>query len=75
MHDADLHALVRQHFPAATQIIMLAAGDPGGMLFHDADPALQAAGIAATSYDAASGHLYLRRLPPPDALPPTPRPR
>ncbi len=73
MQDVDLYALARQHFPAATQIIILAAGDPGGMLFHDAHPELQAAGIAATSYDAATGRLVLRRLPPPDALRPTPR--
>ncbi|MDP9315711.1 MAG: hypothetical protein M3R24_33430 [Chloroflexota bacterium] len=39
-------------------------------MFHDADAAWQAAGIAATSWDEATGTLYLRRLP----RPPRPRP-
>lgn len=39
----------------------------GGTLFHDADAEWQSAGIAATSWDAATGTLYLRRLPPPRA--------
>ncbi len=65
MHDTELEALARQAFPAATQIIILEAGNPGGTLFHDADAKFQAAGIAATSWDEATGTLYLRRLPPP----------
>ncbi len=64
MHDTEIEALARTTFPAATQIIILAAGDPGGMLFHDADMVLQADGIAATSWNPTTGVLYLRRLPP-----------
>ncbi|MDP9314212.1 MAG: hypothetical protein M3R24_25590 [Chloroflexota bacterium] len=64
MHDdTTLEALARRAFPATTRIIILAAGDPGGTLFHDADAAWQAAGIAATSWDESTGTLYLRRLP------------
>jgi hypothetical protein len=63
MHDTELETLALKAFPAATQIIILAAGNPGGMLFHDADAVLQAAGIAATSWNPATGVLYLRRLP------------
>ncbi len=68
MQNAELEVLARQAFPTATRIIILPAGDPGATLFHDADAAWQAAGIAATSWDAATGTLYLRRLPPPRAL-------
>ncbi|MDP9313286.1 MAG: hypothetical protein M3R24_20780 [Chloroflexota bacterium] len=67
MHDPELEALAHRAFPTATRII-LAAGDPGGTLFHDADADWEAAGIAATSWDEATGTLYLRRLPPPRAL-------
>ena len=64
MHDTNLEALARQAFPAATRIIILDAGNPGGTLFHDADAEFQAAGIAAASWDENRGILYLRRLPP-----------
>ncbi len=64
MHDTEIEALARRAFPAATQIIILDAGNPGGTLFHDADAEFQAAGIAATSWDEVTGTLYLRRLPP-----------
>lgn len=67
MQDTKIEALARQTFPSATRIIILAASDPGGTLFHDADAEWQSAGIAATSWDAATGTLYLRRLPPPRA--------
>ncbi len=73
MQNAELEVLARQAFPTATRIIILPAGDPGGTLFHDADATWQAAGIAATSWDAATGTLYLRRLPPPRALRSEPR--
>ncbi len=63
MHDTELEVLARRFFPAATQIIILAAGNPGGMLFHDANMVLQAAGIAATSWNPETSVLYLRRLP------------
>ncbi len=68
MQDTELEALARRAFPAATQIIILDAGNPGATLFHDADGEFQAAGIAATSWDPATGTLYLRRLPPPREL-------
>ncbi len=69
MHDDTvLEVLARRAFPGATRIIILAAGDPGGTLFHDADTVWQAAGIAATSWDEATSTLYLRRLPPPRRL-------
>lgn len=64
MHDTELEVLVRQAFPGATQIIILAPGNPGGMLFHDADAVLQAARISATSWNPMTGVLYLRRLLP-----------
>ncbi len=64
MQNTELEALARRAFPAATRIISLDASNPGGTLFHDADAAWQAAGIAATSWDEATGTLYLRRLPP-----------
>ncbi len=64
MQDSELEALARQAFPIATQIIILSPGNPGGMLFHDADAVLQAAGIAATSWNPQTGVIYLRRLPP-----------
>ena len=60
---AELDALARRHFPAAQRVIILPAGDPGGMLFHDAAAELHAAGIAATSWQAATATLYLRRMP------------
>ena len=63
MQHAELEVLARRHFPAARPVIILPAGDPGGMLFHDAAAELQAAGIAATSWQAATGTLSLRRLP------------
>lgn len=63
MQDTVLEAVAQHHFPTATTIILLAASDSGGMLFRDAIPELQAAGIAATSWDAVTGLLYLRRLP------------
>ncbi|MDP9313749.1 MAG: hypothetical protein M3R24_23200 [Chloroflexota bacterium] len=69
MQNADLEVLARQAFPSATRIIIMPAGDPGATLFHDADATWLAAGIAATSWDEATGTLYLRRLPP------QPRPR
>lgn len=69
LQNIELEAVARRAFPEATRIIILAAGDPGGTLFHDVDAEWQAAGIAATSWDEATGTLYLRRLPPP------PRPR
>ncbi len=75
MHDTELEALARRAFPKANRIIILDAGNPGGTLFHDADAAFQAAGIAATSWDEATGVLYLRRLPPgsaPQRDPPAP---
>ncbi len=66
MHDnTELEALARRAFPTATRIIILAAVDPGGTLFHDADAEWQAAGVAVTSWDEATGTLYLQRLPPP----------
>ncbi len=64
MHNSELEVLARQVFPAARQITILSPGNPGGMLFHDADAVLQAAGIAATSWNPETGVLYLRRLPP-----------
>ncbi|MDP9311817.1 MAG: hypothetical protein M3R24_13210 [Chloroflexota bacterium] len=67
--DTTLEPLARQAFPAARRSSILAVGDPGATLFHDADAAWQATGIAATSWDEATGTLYLRRLPP------APRPR
>ncbi|MDQ5850622.1 MAG: hypothetical protein M3380_00865 [Chloroflexota bacterium] len=70
MQHAELEALARRHFPAARQVIILPAGDPGGMLFHDANAELQAAGIAATSWQAATGTLYLRRVPDHPVRPP-----
>jgi len=57
--------LERRAFPAAQEIIILPASDPGGVLFHDAAAGLQAAGIAATSWYPDTGLLYLRRLPSP----------
>ena len=70
MQHAELDALARRHFPAARPVIILPAGDPGGMLFHDAAAELQAAGIAATSWQAATGTLSLRRMPERPAPPP-----
>ncbi len=64
MQDIELEALARRAFPEAKRIIILDAGNPGGTLFHDANAAFQAVGIAATSWDEATGVLYLRRLPP-----------
>ncbi len=72
MQNTELEALARRTFPAAMRIIILPAGDPGATLFHDADAMWQAAGIAATSWDAATGTLYLRRLPPPPGQRPEP---
>ncbi|MDP9312578.1 MAG: hypothetical protein M3R24_17105, partial [Chloroflexota bacterium] len=63
MQNTELEALACRTFPAAMRIIILPAGDPGATLFHDADAMWQAAGIAATSWDEATGTLYLRRLP------------
>ncbi|MDP9315074.1 MAG: hypothetical protein M3R24_30120 [Chloroflexota bacterium] len=34
MHDTEIEALARRAFPAATQIIILDAGNPGGTLFQ-----------------------------------------
>jgi hypothetical protein len=65
MQDTELEALVRRAFPDAARIIILDAGNPGETLFHDADAAWEAAGIAATSWNPTTGILYLRRLPPP----------
>ena len=70
MQHAELDALARRHFPAAQRVIILDAGDPGGMLFHDAAAELQAAGIAATSWQEATGTLYLRRMPEHPVRPP-----
>ena len=70
MQHAEFEVLARRLFPAARRVIILPAGDPGGMLFHDADAELQAAGIAATSWQAATGTLYLRRMPERPARPP-----
>ena len=70
MQHAELEALARRHFPAARRVIILPAGGPGGMLFHDAAAELQAAGIAATSWQAATATLYLRRMPERPAPPP-----
>ena len=70
MQHAELEALARRHFPAARRVIILPAGDPGGMLFHDATAELQAAGIAATSWQVATGTLYLRRMPERPTHPP-----
>jgi hypothetical protein len=64
MHDTEIEALARRAFPAATRIIILDAGNPGGTLFHNADAEFQVTGIAATSWNADTGTLYLRRLPP-----------
>ncbi len=75
MHDTELEALARRAFPDATQIIILAASDPGWTLFQDADAALEAAGIAATSWNPTTRVLYLRRLPPARGPGPTPHPR
>ena len=63
MQHAELEAVARRHFPAAQRVIILPACDPGGMLFHDAAAELQAVGIAATSWQAATATLYLRQLP------------
>ncbi len=65
MQDTELEALARRAFPAAKQIIILDAGNPGATLFYDADAKFQAAGIAATSWDEATSTLYLRRLSQP----------
>ncbi len=64
MQDTELETLARRAFPDATQIIILAASDPGWTLFQDADAAWEAAGIAATSWDPTTRVVYLRRLPP-----------
>ncbi len=71
MQHTELDALARRHFPAARRIIILPAGDPGGMLFHDAHAELQDAGIAATSWQEATGTLYLRQMSERPARPPT----
>ncbi|MDQ5850979.1 MAG: hypothetical protein M3380_02690 [Chloroflexota bacterium] len=71
MQHTELEALARRHFPAVQRVIILTAGDPGGMLFHDADAELQAAGIAATSWQEATGTLYLRRMPERPPHPPS----
>ena len=70
MQLAELEALARRHFPAAWRVIILPTGDPGGMLFHDAAAELQPAGIAATSWQEATGTLYLRRMPERPVRPP-----
>ena len=74
MLNTELETLARRAFPDATQIVLLAASDPGWTLFQDADAALEAAGIAATSWNPTTGVLYLRRLPPDRGAGPTPPP-
>ncbi len=64
MQDTELDTLACRAFRAAPQIIILAPGDPGGTLFHDAGAEFQVAGITATSWDPTTCVLYLRRFPP-----------